>query len=1146
MKLHSLISHRRSRKALLGIVAALTVCLVVLAALPPASAVYPTSLVESTSYNYTGLYSSLALDQQGQPHIAYYTGTTGLHYASMSGGVWSYVTIDSASATAGKYPSLCIGSDNVPKVAYITDNTIRYAYLDGSTWITSNITTVGTADRCAMVLDHNNNPYVAYKDVSTSGRCVKCAHWTGSTWSLELIQDGVANVCAGLSIALDSNGNPHIAYSGPFVTGYKALVYYASKSYGVWTYQSTGVYCYALQSGSYYEQCSGVSLAIGSDDVPRIACASPGGTGCTYLYYNGASWTSQSITTTNFATPCQIALDSSNNAYVVFMASSSIGFQIATNAGGSWSVKVATTFSYVGGDNYAGTIGLAIDPYGLVHLSYPSSQQMRYAAPAHWSPSFSTSPVTTATVNHAYTYQPSLNETGTITAVTKPSWLTWDGSRLTGTPNALGSFTVSLRGVSTAGMGFTVQTFDITVTGWRPAFTTNAPNTLIAGHTYHYTVGVNESASITVMDKPSWMDWQSANSTFWGTPTVPGSYSLSIRATSTNGLMSAWQNVTIAVNQWAPSWTSSPSYMATVDHAYSYLPTTNETATLTALSVPSWMTWDGTILSGTPDTSKIGAWAVSLSAAGPGGLTAYQNFTVTVYDRERWMPMVSSSPADTIKVGEPYSYHLTANESVSIVYSGSLWLTWNPDTMTLEGMAPTSPQTAHISLGITSISGTLTYWQNWTVSVTADPPQIENPPQSGTQQSGSSYSYSFGGSGWGSAANPGPLRLNVPNAPEWLHYDPENGTVWGTPYVPGDYPVTGIVTNQTTGLSNQTDWVIHVPADPPEVTNDHTNTTTGEGGIAQPLDIIWTGEQYGYVLNVNPARCTVTITTSASWLTYDATNRTVKGMTLTAGTWNVSAAVYDPLTTLTSYANWTIEAIAPPPVISSAASFHILTNGYWSYTLVYTPSNGIVNITGLPSWMIYYDQLHTFSGTPTQAGTYALQVTVTNATSGIQATQTVTVYVDDDAPQIFANPLLKGQERTLYRWTASADQAVTWTLTTDAGSWLTIGSDSGRLSGTPTKAGSYHVTITATNSRGISSSYSYDLTVESYGTNGGNNGGSNNTSGGSITLPGGITIPTGGNASYSTTMSGSVLALFLIIIILVLVVMAKRRKGGKR
>jgi hypothetical protein len=171
--------------------------------------------------------TSLALDPEGNPGISYGDGDHDgkLMYAHLNGG-WTTETVasDSGHADIGTYSSLAIDSAGTPHISYNNgkgnyDTLLEYATRNGTVWtsVTPDPKILGYDS--SMVLDSSGLPHIAYLNGMDSGYIAYGYQDTPGKWSTRMVAntegrggDMAKNAGCILSLALDSEKNPHIAY----------------------------------------------------------------------------------------------------------------------------------------------------------------------------------------------------------------------------------------------------------------------------------------------------------------------------------------------------------------------------------------------------------------------------------------------------------------------------------------------------------------------------------------------------------------------------------------------------------------------------------------------------------------------------------------------------------------------------------------------------------------------------------------------------------------------------------------------------------------------------------------------------------------------------------------------------------------------
>ena len=196
---------------------------------------------------------TLALDSNGNPHIVYVKKTFHLNYAFKSGGAWNIETV-----AEGSSPSLALDSNGNPHISYSHNNLLRHAFKSGGEWTTETVDSgkdVGVYN--SLALDSVGNIHISYN--SYSG--LKYALKSEGEWTIETADSD--NYGGHNSLALTSNGYPHISYCGDD----EALKYAALREYGVYAKAGVKWYIETLDSGS---RCTHTALAWLAPDIPHI------------------------------------------------------------------------------------------------------------------------------------------------------------------------------------------------------------------------------------------------------------------------------------------------------------------------------------------------------------------------------------------------------------------------------------------------------------------------------------------------------------------------------------------------------------------------------------------------------------------------------------------------------------------------------------------------------------------------------------------------------------------------------------------------------------------------------------------------------------------------------------------------------------
>jgi hypothetical protein len=316
---------------------------------------------------YWGVYTSLALDSDGHPHISYYEYTHyDLKYAWYDGTSWHVETVD-ATGSVGAYSSLALDSDGHPHISYCdrSNSDLKYAWYDGATWHVETVDAEGTVGSyTSLALDSDGHPHISYRDDSSFS--LNYAWHDGASWHIEMA-DATGNGGEYTSLALDNGGHPHISYYDG-ITG-SGRLNYAWHDGTSWHIQRVDV---IGSIGKF------TSIALDSDGHPHISYYDEGDFAdhfdLKYAQYDGTSWHLETVDSKGaVGEHTSLALDSSGYPHISYHDYTSVPgtsqLRYARYDGIDWRVEavgVRVTYS----DAESSVTSLALSSLGDAFIAY--------------------------------------------------------------------------------------------------------------------------------------------------------------------------------------------------------------------------------------------------------------------------------------------------------------------------------------------------------------------------------------------------------------------------------------------------------------------------------------------------------------------------------------------------------------------------------------------------------------------------------------------------------------------------------------------------------------------------------------------------------------------------------------------------------
>jgi large repetitive protein len=655
---------------------------------------------------------------------------------------------------------------------------------------------------------------------------------------------------------------------------------------------------------------------------------------------------------------------------------------------------------------------------------------------------------------------------------------------LAGTPRAGGTFNFTVLASSNGSIQAS-RAYSLTIaaaTVLLPSTTladgaTSAPYaatiTAASGGTAPYVYAVTAGAL------PGGLVLHASSGAITGTPSALGSFNFSVTATDSSlgtGPYTATQAYSIRVFNTAPVAANSALSVA-YGAAATGVPLALSGATATQLAITTAPSRGTASISGTtityqPLAGYSGPDSFSYTASNANGTSVPATVAITVQD-----PVITVTAAAVLSATAGVSYTQTfafnggaapwAGYNVSNLPAGLAVTGSSANTVTVSG---TPLQEGTFNLGVSasdSSTGNGPYRVSQRFALTVAGPTLAMTPAEGNLNA--PYAGAFlqvfsasGGSGRFSYGVTGAL-------PAGLSFS--DNSLSGTPTLPGSYPIT--VTATDTLLAGSAAearlvraYTITVPA--PTIVLSATT-------LPHPNVAVAYNQSLGASGGVAPYSFTVAQGALPPGLALASTGA-LSGTPSASGTYTFTVQATDAFGQSGRLA-YTVVVPVPTLTITPAT----LPSGVagTAYTQALSISGGLAPYTvarsgSLPAGLSFDAAARSFSGTPTQAGSFALSITVTDSTGGTAASITRNYTLNIAPPTLTLSPssgaLPSGLGGTAYSQVFTAANGIApYSYAVSAGALpagLVLNPATGALSGTPTVAGGFSFSLRATDSTG--------------------------------------------------------------------------------
>jgi hypothetical protein len=460
-------------------------------------------------------------------------------------------------------------------------------------------------------------------------------------------------------------------------------------------------------------------------------------------------------------------------------------------------------------------------------------------------------------------------------------------------------------------------------------------------------------------------------------------------------------------------------------------------------------------------------------------------------------PEISGTPAPSAEAGMMYEFTPQASDADGDFIEFSIenqptWAGFDSETGTLKGIPDDSDvgDTADITISVTDGADKRSTSFSISTKGRQPPPPNQPPVISGTPPASVSINEDYFFAALASDPDGDKLRFTISNRPSWLSFNSRTGRLSGSPTAAniGKYSNIVIAVNDgstSTSLPQFSIEVLDVGNEAPTISGTPATSAT----IAQAYSFTPTAA------DPDNNALTFSIANRPVWASFDTSTGALSGTpdASNVGTFaNVVISVSDGrvAASLPAFTITVDELPNTTPTISGTPPTNVMVSTDYSFTPSASDPDGdalTYSITNKPVWATFSGSTGRLSGAPgaSNVGTFAnIVISVSDSKGGRASLPTFAITVQDapnQAPTISGTPASSVTVGSSYSFTPTGsdpDQDALGYTIQNKPAWAAFSTSTGRLSGTPTTAGTFSgIVITVSDGTATDSLGPFTITV---------------------------------------------------------------------